>query len=170
MLTLTLKVQGIDDAVRRLEAMPRKLQRRVVGKSIRAASKPVQRTAARMAPRLTGLLSKSMMVRIRTRKWKSIAIIGPRNRTVNGKNPQAYAHVVEGGSEPHVIKPTKTKALKFTTKAGDTVFAKMVRHPGIRPRHFMRRTAQLSFATAVAEFSRKFGNEVALEAYKAAGS
>lgn len=45
-------------------------------------------------------------------------------------------HYVLNGTRPHVIRPRRAKALRFDI-GGRTVFAKVVHHPGTRPRDFM---------------------------------
>lgn len=54
----------------------------------------------------------------------------------NGRTP--YASVHHDGSEPHIIRPRRAKALRFVI-AGRTVYATRVRHPGTRPTRFMVR-------------------------------
>ncbi len=48
-----------------------------------------------------------------------------------------YGKFVEFGTNPHIIKPTEKKALKFKS-GGNVVFAKQVKHPGTRPNPFVR--------------------------------
>jgi len=49
----------------------------------------------------------------------------------------SYGRFVEFGSPPHIITPKEKKALKFKMDK-KTVFAKKVRHPGVRPNPFVR--------------------------------
>lgn len=49
-----------------------------------------------------------------------------------------YAEMVHDGTRPHVIRPTRKQALKFTI-GGQVVFAKVVHHPGTRARPFLDR-------------------------------
>jgi len=61
-----------------------------------------------------------------------------------------YALYVEFGTPPHIIKPSKAKALHWNTeitgpkggKAKADVFAKIVKHPGTRPQPFIRATVR----------------------------
>lgn len=46
---------------------------------------------------------------------------------------------VEEGSRPHIIRPKRRRFLKFEVD-GKTVFAKQVRHPGIKPRRVLERS------------------------------
>lgn len=48
-----------------------------------------------------------------------------------------YAAPVEFGSRPHVIRPKNAKVLSWKPKGGGRVFAKVVNHPGTKPRPFL---------------------------------
>jgi HK97 gp10 family phage protein len=73
------------------------------------------------APVKTGNLRRSIGVEVETDK----VTIGPNLRQA------PYAGYVEFGTKPHVIKPRKAKALRFTV-GGVTVYAKLVHHPGTK--------------------------------------
>lgn len=53
---------------------------------------------------------------------------------INSRHPASL--YVLGGTRPHVIRPVRARALKFTV-GGQTVFAKVVFHPGTRPNNFL---------------------------------
>lgn len=173
--TITVRVEGLDDAMKRLQAMPRKVHRRVVMRSLKAGSAVLVDAAKESAPRYTGVMANSMMAKLKNTRRGAYALIGPRNKSVRGKNPNEYAHAVEGGAEPHVIMPTKAKSLKFfVPDAGEKLigsyrYAKYVRHPGIAPRNFLRHAAIITFPRAVQAFAAVFGKGVEDEAQKGAG-
>lgn len=48
----------------------------------------------------------------------------------------AGRYVLEG-TRAHIIRPRRRKALRFTARSGDLVFAKLVRHPGYRGDNFL---------------------------------
>lgn len=50
-----------------------------------------------------------------------------------------YGKFIEFGTIPYVIYPNKKQALKFK-EGNDTIFAKKVNHPAIRPNPFIRNT------------------------------
>lgn len=51
-------------------------------------------------------------------------------RTRDGRD---LAAIIEAGSRPHIIRPKKVGGvLVFTARTGETVFARMVQHPGTR--------------------------------------
>jgi hypothetical protein len=54
---------------------------------------------------------------------------------INSRHP-ATLYVI-GGTRPHVIRPVRARALKFTV-GSQTVYAKIVMHPGTQPNNFLR--------------------------------
>lgn len=52
-----------------------------------------------------------------------------------------YSRWVHDGTAPHVIRPRRAKALRFTVD-GRTVFARYVNHPGTRARPFLVNAAR----------------------------
>lgn len=49
-----------------------------------------------------------------------------------------YAEWVHDGTRPHTIRPRRAKALRFVV-GGRVVYAKVVDHPGTKPRPFLDR-------------------------------
>ena len=54
---------------------------------------------------------------------------------INVRHPAAL--YVIGGTRPHVIRPRRAQALRFTV-GGRVVYAKVVMHPGTQPNDFLR--------------------------------
>jgi hypothetical protein len=54
---------------------------------------------------------------------------------INVRHPAAL--YVVGGTRPHVIRPVRARALRFTI-GGQVVYAKAVFHPGTKPNDFLR--------------------------------
>ncbi|WP_328436875.1 hypothetical protein OHA71_06380 [Streptomyces sp. NBC_00444] len=54
---------------------------------------------------------------------------------INSRHP-ATLYVI-GGTRPHVIRPVRARALRFTV-GGRTVYARVVMHPGTQPNNFLR--------------------------------
>lgn len=103
------------------------------------ATRIVARATAKVAARAnvltpvdTGRLRAANASRIRQLK-----------RRVQGQvyNNTKYASAVHEGAAPHVIRPRKRKALKFT-KRGKVIFAAKVNHPGNRGRPWLWRALQ----------------------------
>lgn len=70
-------------------------------------------------------------------KEGQISFTGPRTVSGSVEDHADYALYVHEGSGPHVIRPRKAKALRFQI-GGRTIFAKLVNHPGTKPRPFLR--------------------------------
>lgn len=54
---------------------------------------------------------------------------------INVRHPAAL--YVTGGTRPHIIRPVRAKALRFTV-GGRVVYARIVHHPGNKPNDFLR--------------------------------
>ena len=75
-----------------------------------------------------------------------------------------YAIYVEFGTPPHIIEPRNAKALRFNVsgigpRGGDvtnTVFAKIVHHPGTRPQPFIRTTFAADLPSIIKENIMRF--------------
>ena len=74
-------------------------------------------------------------------------------------DPAKYAHLVELGTAPHVI--------PFGVIAGKPRYG--IKHPGARPRRFLRRAFQATNRQSIRLFSEKLAAETAIEAAKARG-
>lgn len=155
-----MKVLGIEQAVTNMRGLSNKLQRSIVTKAVRAGAKPWQKAAKRASPRLTGLMSKSMIVKVKKSRNGTLAIVGPRNKTVNGRNPNKYAHLTELGTKPHVIPQGVI----------DGRVVKNIQHPGIRPRRWLQRAANMSRGSAMNAFAAKLREETEKAARAGAAS
>ena len=116
---LGLKIEALPDGLRR------KIRRFVSDKLADYAVKAMKEKA----PKRTGKLRKS----IRKVQRGFEAYVFP---TV------PYALYVEYGTRPHLIRPVRAQALRFETRTGKIVFTRLVRHPGTKPRPFIRETAE----------------------------
>lgn len=96
----------------------------------RKAEQTAQRVAAEWANELrrtNPVATGNMRNNTTTRVSKS----GPRVR-VEATIDTDYARYVAEGTRPHVIRPRRARALRFTT-GGRVVYAAKVNHPGTRP-------------------------------------
>lgn len=82
------------------------------------------------APVDTGRLRASIRVERRS-------VLGLRMRWTIGSDVE-YAPMVNDGTRPHVIRPKNAKVLRFKV-GGQTVFARVVHHPGTRAQPFLDR-------------------------------
>ena len=106
------RIQGLADLDRRIRRITSQIKRHAVNGSLAAASKPMQKTAARMAPRgKTGAFREAMKIgksRV-IRRYKGglyhLAVIGPSDKVIvdspyNPKfkhRPARIAHLIEFG-------------------------------------------------------------------------
>ena len=118
-----------------------RLDRAELSRTIRGASRSELETAARqvmnrakvLAPVRTGRLRAS--IRIEARRTATL-----RSKFTIGSDVE-YAAFVNDGTRPHIIRPRTRQALKFRI-GGRVVFAKVVHHPGTRPRPFLDKALQ----------------------------
>tara|TARA_Y100001963_G_scaffold63430_1_gene88368 strand:+ start:5405 stop:5884 length:480 start_codon:yes stop_codon:yes gene_type:complete len=111
-----------------LSKLPDKMGAKVLKKSMREATKPMVKAAKALVPVKTGKLKKSIKVKDSRKKVKGnhAVLFGTLKST-------PYAHLVELGTQRHVITPESSRFLKiFGT------YTKEVVHPGTRPRPFLR--------------------------------
>lgn len=65
--------------------------------------------------------------------FKSETVGSPEGPRMRVWNTVKHAVWIEAGTRPHIIRPRKVGGvLVFTTRGGDTVFAREVHHPGTR--------------------------------------
>lgn len=106
---LKIKIEGIEEMTRKLEAVGTRVALRGPNAAVRAGGSFLIKEMRRRAPKETGSLKKALGQRIKTyRRSKTVAaIVGPRSKrydTSKGRrNPANYAHLVELGTRPHSI-------------------------------------------------------------------
>jgi hypothetical protein len=100
--------------------------------AVRTATRQILNRSAILCPVDTGRLRASGKMSFREAKR------GPTGVVVYAVK---YALAVHDGTGPYIIMPKKRKVLKFKV-GGKTVFAKRVRHPGVRARPFLRLAAE----------------------------
>jgi hypothetical protein len=65
--------------------------------------------------------------------------LGPYRDVVAGREGiTPYVGYLAFGTEPHIIRPSRRRALRFVT-GGRTIFARQVNHPGTRPNTWLQR-------------------------------
>lgn len=129
---ISVRVEGAKELERMLAGWKPSARRRIVRPGVRKAASIVSKAAKARAPVGSGLLKKSIGVKMRTyRDGTVVGVVGPRHgfkRAVSGsgrsrtivtkknvsefhnslvrvraQNPVKYAHLVHGGTQPHAI-------------------------------------------------------------------
>lgn len=110
------------------------LRRVLRGASMRELREVAPRVVNRakvLAPVDTGRLRASIGPAVYSRTWT----LRPQATIEAGVD---YAKFVHDGTRPHVIRPVRAQALRFTV-GNRVVYAKVVHHPGTRARPFLDR-------------------------------
>lgn len=128
-----------------LQTLPGKLQRNVNRSALRAGAAALLPEVVQRIPVDSGDLRASARITTRARGATVSASVKVGNRVA------WYAHLVEYGTRPHVIKPREPGgALQF-----GGVTTKSVQHPGTRPQPFMRPAIDSSLPQVVAAVTAK---------------
>ena len=133
-ISANLRIEGADALLRKLQGIPRKVERQIVRDGLRAGARVIQAAAKREAPRDSGDLAESIVVRAARRLRRGQ--IGIDVRTDQGffKGEQFYAGFIEFGWDK-----------QETYRAADGTFRSLPRGEGVTthvpPNPFMRRAA-----------------------------
>jgi HK97 gp10 family phage protein len=145
---IELRITGVDEVTKALTAMTEKTVRKESMAALREVADPILRAAQERVPARYGLLRKALNIRaVKRRTGLDVASIGvnPKIRAVVTRTnpdgtqtrehvwPFRYAHLVERGTKPHLVR-AKGKALTL----GPVTVSGSVQHPGARPQPFMR--------------------------------
>lgn len=104
-----------------------------VGQDLDNRSRRVLERARATVPVRTGRLRTTL------RREHGQAVLGPYHDVVAGfQGTTPYLGYVLFGAEPHIIRPTRAKALRFRA-GGKIVFSQKVSHPGNRADNFLLR-------------------------------
>lgn len=90
----------------------------------------VQRVEAEARRRAPGSMGDGNNITVQIRRGPG----GDFQGVINSRHPASL--YVLGGTRPHVIRPVRARALKFTV-GGRTVYAKAVMHPGTKANNFL---------------------------------
>lgn len=91
----------------------------------------VQRVEAEARRRAPGSMGDGNNITVQIRRGPG----GDFQGVINARHPAAL--YVLGGTRPHMIRPVRARALRFTI-GGRTVYAKAVMHPGTKPNRFLQ--------------------------------
>ncbi len=146
-----IHIKGAEGLYQALQDLPVKLERNILRGAMRAGAKEIEREAKALTPVADGKLRASIRVSVNVRRGQVKA------RIIAGNKEAWYAHMVEGGTAPHIIQAdvqglglrdrrgrdiaisTANRAIKRGFLAlGNGVFAESVSHPGAKPHPFMK--------------------------------
>lgn len=101
----------------------------IVGRDLSNRATRVQLAAKAQTGVRTGMLKRDI-----TKTWVRGT---PPDLAIRVGASVKHALIHHDGTKPHVIRPKNAKALRFTNKRGDVVFARAVNHPGTRPNRYL---------------------------------
>lgn len=128
-----------------LDTLPGKMQKNINRAGLRAGAAVLLAEVKQNIPVASGALRDSARVTSRARGAEVSASVKVGNRVA------WYAHLVEFGTRPHVIKPKNPRG---TMQFGG-ITARSVNHPGTRARPFMRPAADSKTPEALAAVAKK---------------
>lgn len=152
MSSANVKVTGDKELIARLLELEPKVRNRVLRPAVTAAARPIRAAAKASVPVRFGALKKSIDLKVKTYRKGVSAIIGPRSdvsythtdmfgRQTTVK-PSKYAHLVEGGAKPHVIRMGKNNKVVWL-------------HSGTKATRFMENSIESQGAIAMSIMNKK---------------
>jgi HK97 gp10 family phage protein len=146
-------VKGLADLQRALDQLPEKIEKNIMRGALRAGAKLLLEDARALCPMgppsgenariyggREGLLRDSIRVKTRSKRGRVTAAVVAGGKDKKGGGAY-YAHFVEYGTTPHVIKARAGKLL--------AIGVSKVNHPGARAKPFMRPALDKNVATSV---------------------
>lgn len=184
---VSVRIDGIADLREACRQLPEKIQNNIMRGALRAAGNVIADEARRRVPARTGQLKASIRVSVRNTLNGVIASVkaGDRFRVFKGKGKSIkgaayrtaragggfnystpfYAHFVEFGTRPHIIKPRFARRLAFVV-ASRVVSVPQVKHPGAKPRPFMGPAFDAKWHDALAAVETYMAKRLPIEAAK----
>jgi hypothetical protein len=121
---------GLPETVKRLQALPDKIQKRAMSKAIRAGGNVFVKAAKRNAPRATGLFKRSLDQKVKSYRGGAvtISIVGQKSEVksrrklrkgrggISGRGQLVPIHFIEEDTRPHRIPKEFRKTQIKTTK------------------------------------------------------
>jgi len=138
-MTATFKLDGLKDLNKKLKKLAPKVAKKVSRDALRAGAVVVRKEMRSNAPRDSGKLRKNIRFRIRGRKGRFRAKVGVTSDAF-------YAWYIEYGTGAHTI--------EGKVAINGNVYSR-VKHPGIKPNPFLRRSWEKSKKRAMRAVSSK---------------
>ena len=152
-----IEVKGLIELQRALQALPVRIEKNVMRGAVNAGGQVFRKEARANVPVKSGDLRKSIRVSVRV-STKAGVIDG----TVKAGDRKAfYAHMVEFGTQRHIIKARKGGMLNI----GGRLVAQ-VDHPGARAKPFMRPAFDKGSNASVQAFADYIRKRLPLEVAK----
>jgi HK97 gp10 family phage protein len=123
-------VKGLAELEKVLATLPVKMETKILRGGLRASAAVFLTEVRARVPMKSGELAKSLRISTALRR----GVVSAKVVVGNKKKRVFYAHMVEGGTKPHVIRARPGKFLRVF----GGVFVKRINHPGSRARPFMR--------------------------------
>lgn len=184
---VSVRIDGIADLKAACRQFPKNIQNNIMRGALRAGGNVIAAEARRRVPVKLGQLQASIRVSVRPTKSGIVASVkaGDRFRVFKGKGKPSkgaayrtarpgggfdyhapfYAHFVEFGTKPHIIKPRYARRLAFVV-ASRLVSVPMVRHPGAKPRPFMGPAFAAKWRGALSTIETYMAKRIPIEAEK----
>lgn len=144
-----VQVKGLQELQKFLDTLPTKIQNNIMRGALRAGSRVIAVAAKARAAKRSNRLAKSVRYNT-TRDRDRNKVIGYVRAGGKGRQGRAlgayYAHFVEYGTKPHVIKAKPTNPAGLFGKG-----IRQVQHPGAKMKPFMRPALDQNSKAAVTE-------------------
>ena len=145
-----MEVTGLKELNKRLTKLPERIEHNIMSAAVRAGANEVKKAAvANLGGKKTDIVVKKSRAPKGTTKYK----VG-----INAK--KFYLYFKEFGTKPHVIKSKKLMS------NGETVFGRVVDHPGQSAKPFMRPAFDENIPQAIAAMAKKIKQRLEKEAAK----
>lgn len=173
-MVATMRVEGLAEANKRLQAFPGKIQKRVIRKAVNAGAQPMLQAVRANTPRRTGITRRGMAVKLKAYRQAMVAIVGQDKRArpkalkgagsirggISGRGYPVPIHLLDQPTKPHRI---GSRLLRWVS--GSTLlYARSVQHPGTRGQEIMSRAFASSRSAAELAVTAKLTAEVEREA------
>lgn len=142
-----------------LQTLAPKIQKNVQRTALRAGAKVYLGEVQARIPVASGQLRASARITSRAQGASVSASVKVGNIVA------WYAHLVEFGTRPHVIRAAPGRAMRF-----GGVTTREVHHPGTRARPFMRPAADAGFSPAIRAYTKKLRERLTRQGLNVPGS
>lgn len=170
-----IEVKGLSELADILDQLPLELQKKAIRPALVAAAAPMEAEAKRLAPQVTGGLSRGIKTVVKV----DPGIGGETYASI--RSTSRISHLIEFGTALHKI-ATKTKKVMArlsasangrgmkgkTTALGYQVYGKEVEHPGTRPQPFLRPAFDTKHAESLRTFADKLRESIVSTVRRAA--